>query len=86
MRDFEGHQLQSIDKQGLELPGDDLQAIKKRQDKIQEDHKDLTDWMKELYGQKVCLAHDFFVLFLPANIGQRGQCQQQSPERSCYAC
>jgi len=46
--------MQSIDKQGLELPGDDQDALKKRQDKIQEEHKDLTDWMKELYGKKVC--------------------------------
>jgi molecular chaperone HtpG len=48
MSEFEGKKLMSLSKEGLKL-GDD----KKKIEKLEEEYKDFTSWLKGVYGDKV---------------------------------
>ena len=52
LTEFDGKKLQSITKEGLKF-GDDDEADKKREKIYKENFKPLTDWMKDLYNDKV---------------------------------
>jgi len=51
MPEFDGKKLMSIAKEGLKLPDDD--RIKLREQKYKEEFKELVDWLKDIYGNKV---------------------------------
>lgn len=48
--EFDGHRLQSITKEGLQLPGDDGSTAKKREEAYKESFKPLADWLKKVLG------------------------------------
>jgi heat shock protein 90kDa beta len=48
--EFDGHRLQSITKEGLQLPGDDNNTAKKREEAYKESFKPLADWLKKVLG------------------------------------
>lgn len=51
--EFDGHRLQSITKEGLQLPGDDAETEKRREQLYLETYKPLTEYLKKVYGDKV---------------------------------
>lgn len=53
MPEFDGHRLQSITKEGLQLPGDDAKAEKKREEAYSETFKPLSEYLKKVLGEKV---------------------------------
>jgi heat shock protein beta len=58
--EFDGHRLQSITKEGLQLPGDDDKTMKRREKAYAETFKPLTSYLKEALGgkvEKVAISH-----------------------------
>jgi len=49
LTDFEGHTLQSVSKEGFKLEGEKKNVLKRLKDEF----KDLTGWLKNIYGDKV---------------------------------
>lgn len=52
MREYNGIELISVSKEGLKF-GDESESDLEKQKQLDEEFKDLSSWLKELYGDKV---------------------------------
>jgi Hsp90 protein len=55
VKDFEGKKLSSIDKEGVKLGDEDEKSLKSLEKHYKQEYTPLTDYLKGLYKNKVCV-------------------------------
>jgi HSP90 family molecular chaperone len=55
VKDFEGKKLTSIDKEGVKLGDEDEKSLKSLEKHYKQEYTPLTDYLKGLYKNKVCI-------------------------------